>query len=391
MENGSSSINLRVISGLSEIDRSAWDRCANPPGTDFNPFLSWDFLEALERAGCATARTGWAPRHLVAGGESGEIWGVVPCYLKSHSQGEYVFDYGWADAFERAGGRYYPKIQVSVPFTPATGRRLLVAPGAEAEARRQILAAGIAEVTRLHDASSAHVTFLPEAEASELEDVGYLVRTDQQFHWTNKGYETFDDFLGDLSSRKRKGIRKERREALEDGIEVEWVRGSDLTEAHWDAFFEFYMDTGARKWGHPYLNRKFFSLIGERMADQIVLILARRAGCYVAGALNFIGSETLYGRYWGCIEEHPCLHFELCYYQAIDYALAHGLTRVEAGAQGPHKLARGYVPVTTYSAHLIAEPRFRRAVADYLASERRHVELENRILAEHTPFRKGEA
>ncbi|MCF1502761.1 GNAT family N-acetyltransferase [Afifella sp. H1R] len=391
MENGSSSINLRVISGLREIDRLAWDRCANPPGTDVNPFLSWDFLEALERAGCATARTGWAPRHLVAGGESSEVWGVVPCYLKSHSQGEYVFDYGWADAFERAGGRYYPKIQVSVPFTPVTGRRLLVAPGPEAEARRQILAAGIAEVTRLHDASSAHVTFLPEAEASELEDVGFLVRTDQQFHWTNNGYETFEDFLGDLSSRKRKGIRKERRDALEDGVEVEWVSGADLTEAHWDAFFEFYMDTGARKWGRPYLNRRFFSLIGERMADQIVLILARRAGRYVAGALNFIGSDTLYGRYWGCIEEHPCLHFELCYYQAIDYALAHGLTRVEAGAQGPHKLARGYVPVTTYSAHLIAEPRFRRAVADYLASERRHVELENRILAEHTPFRKGEA
>ncbi|WP_307155326.1 GNAT family N-acetyltransferase [Rhodopseudomonas julia] len=391
MENGSSSINLRVISGLNEIERSAWDRCANPPGTDFNPFLSWDFLEALERAGCATARTGWAPRHLIAGDESSEPWGVVPCYLKSHSQGEYVFDYGWADAFERAGGRYYPKIQVSVPFTPATGRRLLVAPGPEAEAQRQILAAGIAEVTRLHDASSAHVTFLPEAEASELEDVGFLVRTDQQFHWTNNGYETFDDFLGDLSSRKRKGIRKERREALEDGIEVECVTGSDLTEAHWDAFFEFYMDTGARKWGRPYLNRRFFSLIGERMADQIVLILAHRAGRYVAGALNFVGSDTLYGRYWGCIEEHPCLHFELCYYQAIDYALAHGLTRVEAGAQGPHKLARGYVPVTTYSAHLIAEPRFRRAVADYLASERRHVELENRILAEHTPFRKGEA
>ncbi|MDQ0327264.1 putative N-acyltransferase [Rhodopseudomonas julia] len=376
---------------MNEIERSAWDRCANPPGTDFNPFLSWDFLEALERAGCATARTGWAPRHLIAGDESSEPWGVVPCYLKSHSQGEYVFDYGWADAFERAGGRYYPKIQVSVPFTPATGRRLLVAPGPEAEAQRQILAAGIAEVTRLHDASSAHVTFLPEAEASELEDVGFLVRTDQQFHWTNNGYETFDDFLGDLSSRKRKGIRKERREALEDGIEVECVTGSDLTEAHWDAFFEFYMDTGARKWGRPYLNRRFFSLIGERMADQIVLILAHRAGRYVAGALNFVGSDTLYGRYWGCIEEHPCLHFELCYYQAIDYALAHGLTRVEAGAQGPHKLARGYVPVTTYSAHLIAEPRFRRAVADYLASERRHVELENRILAEHTPFRKGEA
>jgi len=378
---------LRVLSGLGEVERDEWNALANPPGMAENPFLSWDFLEALEAAGCVSARTGWAPRHLVLDGPEG-ISGAMPCYLKSHSQGEYVFDYGWADAFERAGGRYYPKLQVSVPFTPVTGRRLLVAPGPEEEARRQLLAAGLAELTRRLDASSAHLTFLTQAEAEALGELGFLIRTDQQFHFEDEGFGDFDGFLSALASRKRKAIRKERREALSAGIEVESISGSDISEAHWDAFFDFYMDTGSRKWGRPYLNRRFFSMIGERMAERILLIMARREGRYVAGALNLMGSETLYGRYWGCLEDHPYLHFEICYYQAIEYALTHGLSRVEAGAQGEHKLARGYRPATTYSAHLIAEPSFRRAVADYLERERQHVELENRVLAEHVPFRK---
>ncbi|MBZ8132365.1 GNAT family N-acetyltransferase [Afifella sp. IM 167] len=378
---------LRVLSGLGEVERAQWDALANPKGLAENPFLSWDFLQALEEAGCAAPRTGWAPRHLVLDGEDG-IVGAMPCYLKSHSQGEYVFDYGWADAFERAGGRYYPKLQVSVPFTPVTGRRLLVAPGPEEDKRRMLLAAGLAELTRQTDASSAHLTFLPASEAEALGELGFLVRTDQQFHFVDEGFGNFEGFLSALASRKRKAVRKERREALSAGVDVEWVTGAAITEAHWDAFFEFYMDTGSRKWGRPYLNRRFFSLIGERMAEKILLIMARRNGRYIAGALNLIGSDTLYGRYWGCVEDHPYLHFEICYHQAIEYALAHGLGRVEAGAQGEHKLARGYRPVTTYSAHLIAEPSFRSAVADYLERERQHVELENRVLAEHVPFRK---
>ncbi|WP_026381587.1 GNAT family N-acetyltransferase [Afifella pfennigii] len=382
-------ISLRALAGIGEVERAAWDALANPPGEPQNPFLSWDFLEALEAAGCAGARTGWAPRHLVLSGPDG-IAGALPCYLKSHSQGEYVFDYGWADAFERAGGRYYPKLQVSIPFTPVTGRRLLVEPGPKAQENRQLLVAGLAELRRQLDVSSAHATFVTGTEAEELSKLGFLIRNDQQFHFQSEGYGDFGDFLAALASRKRKAIRKERREALSAGISVQWLTGDAITEADWDAFFAFYMDTGARKWGRPYLNRRFFSLIGERMADKILLILARRDGRTIAGALNFIGSDTLYGRYWGCLEEHPYLHFEICYYQAIEFALAHGLARVEAGAQGEHKLARGYRPVTTYSAHLIAEPGFRRAVADYLERERRHVAWEGRMLAEHAPFRKAE-
>ncbi|MYZ46666.1 GNAT family N-acetyltransferase [Propylenella binzhouense] len=395
-------VTIRVAGALKDVARAAWDACANPPASStaaapadpdrqrFNPFLTWDFLQALEEAGCVSPRTGWTPRHLVLEGEAGGIAAVMPCYVKTHSQGEYVFDYGWADAFERAGGRYYPKLQVSVPFTPVPGRRFLVRSGEDEAARQAQLAAAMAELVRRNDLSSAHLTFLTEAEWKLAGSLGFLQRIDQQFHWSDEGYGDFEGFLAALASRKRKALRKERREALCDGITVEWVTGSAITEAHWDAFFAFYMDTGSRKWGRPYLNRRFFSLVGERMADRILLVLARRNGRYVAGALNFIGSDTLYGRYWGCTEEHPFLHFELCYYQAIDYALAHGLQRVEAGAQGAHKLARGYLPATTYSAHYIAHAGLRRAVANYLESERQEVAVHGEILAEHAPFRRGE-
>jgi uncharacterized protein len=394
---------VRVAAAMAEIDRTAWDACANPgsmcpngeggPAEDreetaFNPFISWDFLQALEEAGCVSSRTGWLPQHLVLEADC-EVAAVAPCYLKSHSRGEYVFDYGWAEAFEMAGGRYYPKLQVAVPFTPVPGRRLLTRPGPEAGSRRRLLAAALAELCRRHDASSVHLTFISEAESRLLGELGLLARTDRQFHWIDKGYGDFDGFLAALASRKRKAIRKERREACEAGIAIEWLTGSAITEADWDAFFAFYMDTGSRKWGRPYLNRRFFSLLGERMAERVLLIVARRAGRQVAGALNLIGSDTLYGRYWGCTEDHPFLHFELCYYQAIEFAMAHGLTRVEAGAQGPHKLARGYEPVITRSAHFISDARLRRAVADYLDQERRHVELEAAYLAEHAPFRRG--
>ncbi|WP_238858149.1 GNAT family N-acetyltransferase [Faunimonas pinastri] len=397
-------VTVSVLSDLSDLDRAVWDACANPGWTSegrpdgsgsgdgerdaYNPFLSWDFLQALEEAGCVSARTGWQPSHLVMEDGAENVVGVMPCYVKSHSQGEYVFDWGWADAFERAGGEYYPKLQVSVPFTPVTGRKFLIAPGGNPGQRRAGLASALVQLCDRYGASSAHLTFMPEGEWSFAGDLGFLQRTDQQFHWTDDGYGNFEGFLEALASRKRKGLRKERRDALADGIEVEWVTGADLTEAHWDAFFRFYTDTGSRKWGRPYLNRRFFSLLGERMADRVLLILARREGRYIAGALNLIGSDTLYGRYWGCTEHHPFLHFEVCYYQAIDYALANGLKRVEAGAQGEHKLARGYVPVATYSAHYIANAGFREAIDQYLTRERVHMEEERQLLAEHAPFRK---
>ena len=299
-----------------------------------------------------------------------------------------MFDRGWAEAYERAGGAYYPKLQISVPFTPATGRRLLVRPGPSADAVQSALSAGLVELCRRHEASSVHVTFMPENESAYLARQGFLQRTDQQFHWENAGYATFDAFLEALSARKRKTIRRERRDALAPGITVHWLTGRELTEAAWDVFFEFYMETGSRKWGRPYLTRQFYTLIGERMADKIVLIMAKRAGRYIAGAINFIGSDALYGRHWGAIEHHPFLHFELCYYQAIDFAIAHKLKRVEAGAQGEHKLARGYLPVTTHSAHYIADPGLRRAIADYLARERAYVEAAGEELAAAAPFRK---
>jgi uncharacterized protein len=389
---GQTSASIRIVSSIAEIGRAAWDACANSAsnttGPVYNPFVAWDFLDALETSGSVSARTGWAPRHLVLT-DGGAVTGVVPCYAKSHSQGEYVFDWGWADAFDRAGGQYYPKLQVSVPFTPVTGPRLLAAPGPGAAERQKSLAAGLVELCRRFDASSVHVTFPPEAEADLLGGLGFLRRTDQQFHWTDGGYGDFEGFLQALASRKRKAIRKERREAAGDDITFEWLTGRDLKEAHWDSFFAFYMDTGSRKWGQPYLNRRFFSLLGERMADRVLLVMAKRRGRHIAGALNLIGSDTLYGRNWGAVEEHPFLHFEICYYQAIDFALAHGLKRVEAGAQGAHKLARGYLPRITHSAHYIANPSFRRAIEAYLREERREVAYQSEVLAEHAPFRRA--
>jgi hypothetical protein len=400
------------VPAIADIDAAGWDACANPqieaiarvvleattpapksaqpasPETSYNPFLSYDFLYALEASGSATGRTGWQPQHLVAQDADGTILGAVPCYLKSHSRGEYVFDRGWAEAYERAGGQYYPKLQISVPFTPATGRRLLLRPGSQAEPIRSALTAGLLELCRRQDASGVHVTFATTSEWDFLGGKGFLQRTDQQFHFENRGYDTFEGFLSELSARKRKTIRRERREALENGITVDWLTGKDLTEEAWDAFFTFYMETGSRKWGRPYLTRKFYSLIGERMADQTVLIMAKRAGRWIAGAINFIGSDTLFGRHWGAIEHHPFLHFEICYYQAIDFAISRRLARVEAGAQGEHKLARGYLPTTTHSAHYIADAGLRRAIADYLVRERQYVEHAGEELAAAAPFRK---
>jgi predicted N-acyltransferase len=389
----SAGLRIRVLPSLADISAAAWDACANPAASGssalpYNPFISHDFLYSLEVSGSSVARTGWQPQHLVAEDPSGAALGVAPCYLKSHSRGEYVFDRGWAEAYERAGGDYYPKLQVSVPFTPATGRRLLAAPGHRSHEVEAALAQGLVELARLREASSAHVTFMPEREWHLLAGRGFLQRTDQQFHWENAGYATFDDFLGALAARKRKVLKRERRDALANGITVDWLTGSDLTEAAWDHFFAFYMDTGSRKWGRPYLTREFFSLVSDKMADRIVLVMAKRAGRYVAGALNFIGSDTLFGRHWGAIEHHPFLHFELCYYQAIDFAIARKLARVEAGAQGEHKLARGYVPTTTFSAHYIVDPALRRAIADYLVRERAYVEAAGREMGDMTPFRK---
>ncbi|GIL03091.1 MAG: hypothetical protein BroJett030_29900 [Alphaproteobacteria bacterium] len=346
-------------------------------------------MQAAEDSGSASPRTGWGARHLLLEDAGGRLVGALPCYLKGHSQGEYVFDHGWADAFERAGGRYYPKLQCSVPFTPATGPRLLAAPGADRDRYRIALLHGLQMLAGRLDVSSAHITFMPQDEWELAGDAGFLLRTDQQFHWHNRGYGDFEAFLSDLSSRKRKNIRKERETALAGGITIDRLTGSDLTEAVWDRFFEFYMDTGSRKWGRPYLTRRFYALIGETMADRIVLVMARRAGRYIAGAINFVGDETLYGRHWGCVEDHPCLHFEVCYYQAIEHAIVNRLQRVEAGAQGAHKLARGYVPVTTRSAHWIGHAGLRRAVEDFLRHERRSVELEGEALMRHAPFRRS--
>jgi predicted N-acyltransferase len=385
---------VRVASQIKDVDAAEWDVCARGPDSrgsaawPDNPFISHAFLLALEESGSAAGKTGWLPQHLLYEGGDGRLLGAMPCYLKSHSLGEYVFDHGWADAYERAGGDYYPKLQASVPFTPVTGRRLLTRDG---DARSEtVLLQAAATLTERLQASSLHITFLSEREWALAGERGFLKRVDQQFHWRNEDYASFDDFLGALSSRKRKAIRSERRQALVSGIDIERISGRDLTEAHWDAFFEFYLDTGARKWGSPYLNRAFFSLIGESMADRVLLVMAKRQGRYIAGALNFIGGDRLYGRYWGAIEEHPCLHFEVCYYQAIDYAIEAKLGTVEAGAQGGHKLARGYLPVTTYSAHWIRDPGLRQAVAHYLKRERAAVLHEGALLAEESPFRKVE-
>jgi uncharacterized protein len=395
-ERAPADMRVEVANAIGEVSAEAWDACANPQiGTQtpaeehaFNPFLSHGFLAALEASKSVGGHSGWHVQHLLVKDANGTLVAAAPCYLKSHSRGEYVFDAGWAEAYERAGGSYYPKLQVAVPFTPARGRRLLVRPGARAREVRNVLAAGLVELCRVERASSVHVTFATEPEFRFLGELGFLQRTDQQFHWENAGYASFDEFLAGLTARRRKTIRRERHEALANGITVHWLTGSDLTEAVWDDFFAFYMETGSRKWGRPYLTRPFFSLVSEGMRERILLVMAKRAGRFVAGAINFIGSHTLFGRHWGAIEHHPFLHFELCYYQAIDYAIAHKLARVEAGAQGEHKIARGYMPTTTYSAHYIADPALRRAVADYLVRERAYVAAAGAELAAMGPYRK---
>jgi uncharacterized protein len=378
-------VTLHRAASIHDVKAADWDRLANPLGQAFNPFLSYAFLSSLEDSNSVGKSSGWLPSHMLLR-QGQELAGTVPAYLKSHSQGEYVFDYGWADAFQRAGGRYYPKLQVSIPFTPATGPRIL----APSEELRSSLISGLEQQCKDLGASSVHITFVPENQAAEIAQAGWLTRNDIQFHWNNQGYSSFEDFLVSLSSAKRKNLRKERKVVAAAGIEFEWATGANLREDHWDHFFAFYMDTGSRKWGRPYLTRQFFSLIHERMPEHTLLVLARRNGKYIAGALNFIGSDTLYGRNWGCVEDHPCLHFETCYYQAIDFAISRKLKVVEAGAQGEHKLARGYLPAKTYSLHFVAHPGLRRAVADYLVAERQAIEHDKELLAEHSPFRHSE-
>jgi hypothetical protein len=374
------SITARIAEGVAAIPAHEWDACAG----DANPFVSHAFLSALETSGSATLRAGWQPLPIIVDGADGKPAGIAPAYAKSHSQGEYIFDQGWADAYERAGGRYYPKLQIASPFSPVPGPRLLLRDARSAPA----LIAAIEAVVDQNRLSSAHATFVSPEQVAAFEDADWLIREGTQFHWSNDGYATFDDFLGALASRKRKAIRKERAAAVE-GLTIRHLTGAEITEAHWDAFWTFYQDTGSRKWGRPYLTRAFFSIAGEMMADKLLLILAERDGRPIAGALNVIGATTLYGRYWGCTQEVPFLHFELCYYQAIDAAIARGLATVEAGAQGEHKLARGYAPVPTWSAHYIPDPGFRAAIADFLRRERAGVAQEQALLGQFTPFRKA--
>ena len=377
-----------MVTGIAGILPAEWDALANPPEEESNPFLTHAFLNALEASGSVAPQTGWHPAHLVLQDEQGKAKGLMPLYVKSHSRGEYVFDQGWADAFHRAGGQYYPKLQCAVPFTPATGRRLLVPEGPDKKYFQRLLASGAKNLCQSQSASSVHITFAQKAEWDLLGDDGWLQRTDTQFHWRNDSFANFDDFLAALSSRKRKNIRKERQSLQGRGLTIERLTGPDICEHHWDEFFRFYTDTGNRKWGTPYLTRAFFSLITQAMAEYILLVMVKREGRYIAGALNFIGSRTLFGRNWGAIEHHPNLHFEACYYQAMDFAIERGLARIEAGAQGPHKLARGYLPETTYSMHYVSDPGLAAAVDNYLQNERQYVKEDVRLLARHSPFKK---
>lgn len=385
----SDALEIRLHESLADIEAADWDACAAPEGSDrpLDPFTTHRFLFALERSGSVGRGTGWAPRHLTVH-DGGEMIACAPAYLKSHSHGEYVFDWSWADAWERAGGRYYPKLQIAVPFTPATGRRFLAKPGHEARGQAALVQ-GAVQVAAEAGLSSLHATFCTEAEAAAGEAMGLLHRLGTQYHWDNEGYGDYDGFLDTLSSRKRKAIRRERRGAQEFGGEIVQLTGDDLRPEHWDAFWAFYQDTGSRKWGSPYLTRAFFDIVQACMRDDVLLVLALREGAPVAGALNFIGRETLYGRYWGQREHHPFLHFELCYYQACDFAISRGLKRVEAGAQGDHKLARGYLPQRTHSLHWIADPGFRRAVEDFVAREAEAVGEDIEILTSMGPFRRG--
>lgn len=378
-----------VHKATADIPAAVWNSLApSTNGTPDNPFLNHAFFLALEQSGCATRRTGWAPQHIIVNDETDQPVGLMPLFSKTHSMGEYVFDHGWANAFQQAGGHYYPKLQCSVPFTPATAPKLLV-PSGDADIAHGLLAAA-QQLAVQRNASSVHATFLPEDQAEFMTGDGWLQRLDTQYHWHNEGYASFDEFLETLASRKRKVIRRERRDALADGITVKWLTGADLREHHWDAFYEFYEDTGARKWGQPYLNREFFSQINQWMPEQIVLMLAYDGATPIAGAINFLGKDRLYGRNWGATRDVPFLHFEVCYYQAIDFAIEHKLAVVEAGAQGEHKLARGYAPSITYSNHWIAHPGLRDAIGDYLERERLSVLRQQEQLESYTPFRKGE-
>ncbi len=380
---------VRVHRRVAEIGREGWEACTSNAEYASNPFIGYDFIDALEQSGCAVAQTGWAPHHLAVEDEAGQVAAVMPLYLKSHSQGEYVFDHSWADAYHRAGGRYYPKLQCAAPFSPVTGPRMMVRADVDPVIAKRTLLGGAVSLCERLEASSVHVTFPSKADWDFLGGEGLLQRQDQQYHWHNNGYETFDDFLGALSSNRRKTIRRERRDA-QAGLEIVGLTGKDLTEEAWDAFYQFYEDTGARKWGRPYLNRPFFSMMGERMADQVLLIMAKRDGRYIAGALNLLGGDCIYGRNWGAVEDVPFLHFELCYYQAIEHAIRLGLPRVEAGAQGQHKIARGYLPAPVYSAHFIADPALREPVRRYLDQERAAVQNEmNWLSEEYSPFKAG--
>lgn len=377
-------LRVRVHDSIAGVGREAWDACATATG---DPFVSYDFLHACEASGSAVPSQGWGPRHLALEGDDGAVIGVMPLYLKGHSQGEYVFDHAWADAYERAGGRYYPKLLSAVPFTPATGPRLLSHPDADAGTVREALLQGAVGLAEQAGVSSLHINFPTQQEWTGLGDAGLLLRQDIQFIWRRGGYATFEDFLAALSSSRRKTIRRERREA-QAGLDIRVLTGGEIQEAHWDAFFAFYMDTGSRKWGRPYLTRDFFSRVGATMADRIALVMAFRDGQAIAGALNFIGRDALYGRQWGTLDDVPFLHFELCYYQAIEFAIQRGLSRVEAGAQGEHKLARGYLPSAVYSAHWIAHEGLRSAVSDYLDRERPGVALEiEAMTAEMSPYK----
>lgn len=383
---------IRIIPSLREIAARDWDACACPEAVDGalpnDPFTTYRFLSALEESGSVGAGTGWQPQYLTAYVHD-QLIGVAPMYVKSHSQGEYIFDHNWAHAFERAGGRYYPKLQIAVPHTPATGRRLLVRPGFE-DAGRAALIQGAVQLADNNNISSLHLTFCTEEEAERGEALGLMRRKTQQFHWRNDVYADFDGFLASLSSRKRKNIRKERAQAQRFGGAIHTFSGDDLQPEHWDAFWRFYQDTGARKWGTPYLTRQFFDIAQETLRDDMALVLAEREGRWVAGALNFVGAQALYGRYWGCSEHHPCLHFELCYYRAIDIAIEQGLSRVEAGAQGEHKLARGYLPTPTWSLHWVNDAGFAGAIDSYLKAEREAVDEEINVLTEYGPFKRAE-
>jgi predicted N-acyltransferase len=383
-------IAITMHTSIAQIAAEEWDACACPEVADggraYDPFTTHRFLKAFEDSRSVGAGSGWDPRYLTAE-KDGQIIACAPLYAKSHSQGEYIFDHNWAHAWERAGGRYYPKLQIAVPFTPATGRRLLTRPGFEIEGLSALIQGAI-QIASDNDLSSLHITFCTEAEANAGEQIGLLRRRTQQYHWLNRGYESFDDFLAALSSRKRKAIRKERDRAQAFGGTIHQLSGDAILPEHWDAFWEFYQDTGARKWGTPYLTRKFFALAQDRLRDDILLVMAERDGQWVAGAMNVIGRDTLYGRYWGCTEDHPCMHFEACYYQAMDYAIAHGQKRVEAGAQGDHKLSRGYLPVFTHSLHWIADEGFSDAVARYLDAEARAVGQDIEVLTSYGPFKK---